>query len=140
MGVPRRDDPLGGLDRRLRTLCFATLGVALASVAKTRASAPAIANATILPLGFMSNVFVPLEDPPQWLTLVGDIFPLKPFAVSFTEAMSPFSEAPAFEWDRLGVMVAWTVFGVMVAWRRFRWEPVPGTKPSRGRRNRRTAA
>ena len=31
------------------TACFATLGLALASVAKTAASAPAIANATILP-------------------------------------------------------------------------------------------
>ncbi len=121
------------------TVCFSTLGVALASIAKSRASAPAIANATILPLGFMSNVFVPLEDPPQWLTVVGDIFPLKPFAVAFTEAMSPFSEAPAFEWDRLGVLVIWTVVGAVVAWRRFRWEPVPGAKAGRGRRNRRNA-
>ena len=101
--------------------------------------APAIANATILPLGFMSNVFVPLEDPPQWLTVIGDVFPLKPFAVAFTEAMSPFTTAPAFAWDRIGVMLAWTVIGVIVAVRRFRWEPVPGAKRSRGRRNRRAA-
>ncbi|MCH1434308.1 MAG: ABC transporter permease [Acidimicrobiales bacterium] len=121
------------------TACFATLGLALASVAKTAASAPAIANATILPLGFMSNVFVPLEDPPQWLTVIGDVFPLKPFAVAFTEAMSPFATAPAFAWDRIGVMLAWTVIGVIVAVRRFRWEPVPGAKRSRGRRNRRAA-
>ena len=122
------------------TACFATLGVALAAVSKTAAAAPAIANATILPLGFMSNVFVPLEDPPQWLTVVGDIFPLKPFAVAFTEAMSPFSDAPAFEWDRIAVMVGWMVLGIIVAVRRFRWEPVPGGTRNRGRRNRRAAA
>ena len=118
------------------TICFATLGVALASVAKSAASAPAIANATILPMGFISNVFIPLDDPPQWLTLAGDIFPLKPFAVAFTEAMSPFSEAPAFEWDRILVLLAWTLLGLVVAWRKFRWEPVVGA--STGRRSRRS--
>ncbi|MEO0495481.1 MAG: ABC transporter permease [Actinomycetota bacterium] len=122
------------------TACFATLGVALASIAKTASAAPAIANATILPLGFMSNVFVPLDDPPAWLTLVGDIFPLKPFAVAFAEAMSPFTEAPAFEWDRIAVMAGWTVLGAIVAWKRFRWEPVPGASRGRRRRNRRSAA
>ncbi len=120
------------------TICFATLGVALASVAKSAASAPAIANATMLPMGFISNVFIPLDNPPKWLTLAGDIFPLKPFAVSFTEGMSPFSEAPAFEWDRLLVLLAWTLVGMAVSWRRFRWEPVVGA--STGRRSRRAAA
>ena len=123
------------------TACFATLGVALAAVSKTASSAPAIANATILPLAFLSNVFVPLDDPPSWLNLIGDIFPLKPFAVAFTEAMSPFSDAPAFEWDRLVVLVGWTVIGAFVAAKRFRWEPVPGaSRRGRGRRNRRSAA
>lgn len=122
------------------TACFATLGVALAAISKTAASAPAIANATILPLAFLSNVFVPLDDPPTWLNLIGDIFPLKPFAVAFTEAMSPFTEAPAFSWDRVAVMAGWTLVGAVVAWRRFRWEPIPGATRGRGRRNRRGAA
>lgn len=115
------------------TICFATLGVALSGVARTAAAAPAIANATILPMGFISNVFIPLEDPPAWLLWAGDILPLKPFAFAFTEAMSPFSEPPAFEWGRIAALVAWTAVGAAVAWRRFRWEPVPN---SSGRRRR----
>ena len=122
------------------TLCFASLGVGLASVARTASSAPAIANATILPLAFMSDVFIALEDPPAWLTLVGDVFPLKPFAVAFGNAMSPFVDGPAFEWDRLAVMGGWTVVGALVAWRRFRWEPLPSVRSSRSRRNRRADA
>jgi len=118
------------------TICFATLGVALAGVAKTAAGAPAIANATILPMAFISNVFIPLEDPPGWLTWAGDILPLKPFAFAFTEAMSPFSEAPAFEWERVAALVVWTVVGVAVAAKTFRWEPVPNSS-GRGRRNSR---
>lgn len=118
-------------------LCFATLGIALSALASTGNSAVAIANATILPMAFTSNVFIPLQDPPVWLNLIGDLFPLKPFAVAFSEAMSPFSEAPAIAWDRLGALAAWTAIGALVAWRRFRWEPAPGVT---GRRSRRRAA
>lgn len=124
----------------LGVLCFATLGVALSSLASTGNSAVAIANATILPLAFTSNVFIPLQDPPAWLNLLGDLFPLKPFAVAFTEAMSPFSEAPAFQWDRLAALVAWTALGALVAWRRFRWEPAPGATSAGRRGSRRGSA
>lgn len=117
-------------------VCFATLGVALAAVARTAAGAPAIANATILPMGFVSDVFIPLDDPPAWLTWAGDILPLKPFAVAFTEAMSPFSAAPGFSWGRIGVLAAWTAVGLVVASKKFRWEPIPATPSGRGRRRR----
>ena len=116
---------------------FALLGIALAAVAGSASSAPALANATILPLGFVSSIFISFDqDIPRWVELVGDIFPLKPFAVAFQEAMSPFNEAPAFEWGRLAVIAAWGVVGGVVAWRRFRWEPVPA-RASATRRSRR---
>jgi ABC-2 type transport system permease protein len=121
------------------SVCFATLGVALVSVARTATGVPAMANATILPMGFISDVFIPLDDPPSWLAWAGDALPLKPFAVSFTEAISPFTAAPGFQWDRIVVLVAWTAGGVLVAWRRFRWEPVPGPPKGRGRRSRAAA-
>ena len=119
--------------------CFATLGVTVASLAKTAASAQSITSATLLPLGFISNVFVSFgSDSPRWLEIIGDIFPLKHFAVSFAEAMNPFSDAPAFEWDNLAVMVIWSAGGAIVALRRFRWEPVPGAARSPSRRGRRS--
>ena len=116
---------------------FAILGVALASVAKTATAAPALANATILPLAFVSNVFISFEgEAPDWLVLVGDIFPLRHYALSFGEAMSPNSAAPAFAWDRLAVMAAWALVGAVVAWRKFSWEPTVGASSTRGRRSR----
>lgn len=114
---------------------FATWGVALAALTRTAAAAPAVANAVILPLAFVSNVFVSFEgDPPAWLLLVGDVFPLRHFVISFGEAMSPFSEVPALLPERLGVLVAWTVVGALVAWRKFRWEPAIGAPSARSRR------
>lgn len=121
------------------TVCFSSLGLALAAVAKTASVAPAVANATILPMAFVSDVFIRLDDPPGWLSVVGDVLPLKPFAVAFSQAMSPFTPAPALEWDRFAVLGAWTVAGAVLAWRRFRWEPLPDAR-SRSRRGRRAGS
>ncbi len=112
---------------------FAALGLAVAALTPTGSAASAVANAILLPLAFISNVFIPLQDPPTWLATLGDIFPLKPFVTAFSEPFSPFSTGAAIEWRDLLVVAAWGVVGVVVALRYFRWEPRPG---ARGRRSR----
>lgn len=114
--------------------CFAALGLALAAAAPTGDSAPAMANATILPIAFMSNVFIAIDDPPQWLRAVGDFFPLKHFVRAFQDAFHPLTTAPAFRWEDLAVMAAWGLVGTLLALRFFSWEPRAG---SGGRRRRR---
>jgi ABC-2 type transport system permease protein len=116
---------------------FATLGVALASVARSASAASALANATILPMAFISNIFVNLgPEPPKWLRVTADIFPLKHFGTSFSAAMEPWTQAPAILWDRLAVMTIWLVIGAVVAIRRFRWDPLPGATGRTTRRGR----
>ncbi len=115
---------------------FAMLGLAVAALVPNADSAPAVANATILPLAFVSDVFIPLEDPPRWLDVVGDIFPLKPFVNAFQDTLNPFVDAPAFSWGRLAYVAAWGVAGVLIALRTFSWEP-SAHAPSRARRGRR---
>lgn len=118
---------------------FAALGMALASLVRSASSASAAANATILPLAFVSNVFVITgDDAPQWIETVGNVFPLRPFVVAFQECFLPFVEPPAFSWGRLAVVAAWGLAGLVVALRRFTWEP-SGSAP-RGRRSRRRPA
>ncbi len=122
---------------------FAALGLACAALIPNSRSAPAVANATILPLAFISNVFIPLEDPPRWLELAGDFFPLKPFVVAFQDTFNPLVDAPAFAWGKLGWVALWGLAGAVVAVTKFRWEPgvepdEPGGGPAvrrpRGRR------
>ena len=121
------------------TASFAALGLALASLARSVSMAVPMANATLLPIAFVSNIFVPFDrDTPGWLELVGDIFPLKHFGLAFGEAMSPFSDAPAFQWPRLGMLLLWLVVGAAVAAWRFSWEP-PVIAGRRSRRRARTA-
>ena len=113
---------------------FAALGLALAAFAPTGDSAPAVANATILPLAFISDVFIPIEDPPAWLETVGDIFPLKHFVRAFQDAFSPFTTDLGFRWGHLAVMAAWGVGGLVLALRFFTWEPRTGDRGGRRRR------
>jgi ABC-2 type transport system permease protein len=118
---------------------FAALGLALASVVKSASSASAAANATLLPLAFVSNIFIPLDDDsPEWLKRVGDFFPLKPFAEAFQNCFMPFVDPPAFSWDKLAFVALWGVAGAVVAVRNFSWEP-SGSAP-RGRRSKSKAS
>lgn len=118
---------------------FAALGLAVSGLAADGRSASALANFTLLPMAFLSGVFVPLEDPPTWLTVIGDVLPLKPFVVAFDAAFNPNVDPPGLQWDRLAVMAAWFVVGVLGAVRLFRWEPAVSTRRG-NRRSRRGAA
>ncbi len=116
---------------------FAALGMALASIIKSASSASAPANATILPLAFISDVFV-ATDGDSALTRFANLFPLKPFVNAFQDCFNPFVDAPAFDWASLAFVAVWGLIGLAVAMKKFTWEP-SGAGP-RGRRAARTAA
>ena len=117
---------------------FAALGMALASLISSANSAAAAANATILPLAFISDVFVVTDDAPKFLTAIGNFFPLKPFVNAFQDCFSPLVEGPAFNWASLTYVAAWGALGLFVAMRKFTWEP-SGAGP-RGRRASRASS
>ncbi len=120
--------------------CFSlcALGMAIAAVIPNAESASAVANATILPLAFASDIFLVSNDPPRWLEIIGNIFPLKPFVNAFQDCFNPFVDAPAFSWDRLAFVAAWGVAGGAIAMWKFRWEP--SRSAGGGRRRRRRSA
>jgi ABC-2 type transport system permease protein len=118
---------------------FAALGLAVAGLVPNADSAPAVANATILPLAFISDVFIPLEDPPRWLEVVGNIFPLKPFVNAFQNTLNPLVDAPGFSWSKLAVVAAWGVGGALLATRTFTWEPSTGATRKQRRTRKRAA-
>lgn len=114
---------------------FAALGLAVASLAPTSSSASSIANATLLPLAFVSDVFVQMSDPPAWAEAVGNFFPLRPFAQAMQDGLNPSVAAPAFDLTRVLYIAAWGVVGLVLATKFFRWEPHPaGNTRRRSRR------
>lgn len=126
--------------------CFAALGLFLAGVSPNGDTAPALANATLLPLAFISGVFFASGDESGFIVTISRIFPLRHFAVTFQDAFNPIEVASRdgwldhFHWPELGVMLLWMIGGVVLAIRFFRWEPTSGDRPGRGRRRTKTAA
>ena len=102
---------------------FSALGLALVSFTPNAEAAPAIANATILPILFISDVFVRLDDPPRWLDILGNIFPVKHLSEACQAAFNPFQTGSGFEWLDLAVVAAWGLAGAVLAVRFFSWYP-----------------
>jgi len=102
---------------------FCALGLAVSALMPNADAAPAIVNATILPLLFISNVFIRITDPPAWLDLVAGAFPVRPFADAMLAVYSPHVAASGLEWQDLAVVAAWGVAGVLFSLRFFSWEP-----------------
>ena len=102
---------------------FCALGLAITALIPNADAAPSITNGTILPLLFISDVFIPLSDPPEWLDFVGDLFPVKPFAEALQTAFNPYTTGSGFEWDHLAIVAAWGIAGLLFALKFFSWEP-----------------
>ena len=113
--------------------CFASLGMLVAAISPNGDAAPAITNATLLPIAFISGIFFPLSDPPAWMEITGNLFPLKPFADAFRDAFDPTLSGAQFHWPELGFMMLWAVAAALVAIRFFRWEPRTGSSERRRR-------
>jgi ABC-2 type transport system permease protein len=79
--------------------CFAALGMLLAALAACSNAAALVENATLFPLAFSSGLFIPPSDnTPAWLTVAGDIFPLKHFAEAFSGVFNPALSGGGFQW------------------------------------------
>jgi len=101
---------------------FSALGVAVTAVIPNADASPAVVNATILPLLFISNVFIPLQNPSGWIDVLGKIFPVRHFADALIGSFFQLSGAGLHTNDLL-VLGAWGVAGLVLGVRFFQWEP-----------------
>ncbi len=121
--VPTTTLPALVLAALVATACGCALGFALCSIIPSEGAAPAIANAVLLPLYFVSGVFIPTEDVPTAMQRVGDLFPVKHIFEAVLTAFDPSTTGAGFAWGDLAVVAAWGVAGAVVATRRFQWAP-----------------
>lgn len=104
---------------------FAALGLAMTALVPNADAAPAIVNFSIFPFFFVSNVFIPISNPPQWLNVLTHIFPIGPFNEAIKTAVVPPAGSTGFNGGDLLVLAAWGIGGAVVAFRYFSWEPHP---------------
>jgi ABC-2 type transport system permease protein len=98
---------------------FCALGIALQTFIPNADAAPAIVNATLLPLTFISGVWFPV--PHGALATIGGVFPVR----HFVQALETATNGPGagFAGADLAILGLWLAVGLAVAVRRFRWEP-----------------
>ena len=104
---------------------FCCLGIALTAAVPSQDAAAPIVNALLLPLYFLSGVFIPDDELPSGVTDFANHFPIRPFFQAFFDAYVP-SGGSSVAWDHLAVVAIWGVAGLLLAIRFFRWTPRGG--------------
>lgn len=113
---------------------LAALGLAVSTYVRRAETAPAIANLTLFPLSFLSGVFFPTENAPQWVRTLADIFPLSHLVSAFAACFSPYTTGSGFSAGDLAVVAVWGLVALQIAAWRFRWESEPESREGRVRR------
>lgn len=102
---------------------FCCLGFALTAAIPSEDAAPAISNATVLPLYFISGIFIPDSEIPEGVLNFADLFPIRHFFEAFFTAWDPNTTGSGLELGDLAVVAGWGLAGLLVALFAFRWEP-----------------
>ncbi|HEY7476798.1 MAG TPA: ABC transporter permease [Actinomycetota bacterium] len=100
--------------------CFSAIGLAVSGLVPNADAGPPIVNAVMLPLLFLSGVFIPIgNDAPSWVRTIGEIFPVRHF---FDATRDSWLGTADFQWSDVVVMAVWMVAAIVVASRTFKWE------------------
>jgi ABC-2 type transport system permease protein len=121
--IPGRTAPAFVLDVVVGALVFCCLGFAVSTFIKDADSAQPVIQAIILPLCFISGVFIPIAVLPTWLSDIGKAFPVHPLVAALLSAYNPHTTGSGLSFGDLAVLLVWGVAGFVVAARRFRWVP-----------------
>jgi ABC-2 type transport system permease protein len=123
VSLPEETIPAVLVTLAVGAFAFCCLGFALTAAIPSEDAAPAISNATVLPLYFISGIFIPDSEIPEGVLQVADFFPIRHFFEAFFTAWDPNTIGAGFEWGDLAIVAAWGVAGLLVALFAFRWEP-----------------
>jgi ABC-2 type transport system permease protein len=104
---------------------FVCIAFAVSTRIHAADSAAPTTNLTVLPLYFISSVFVPESQIPKFLRDIAEIFPIYHLAKALRE---PFvqTHGAAISGGDLLVLAIWGAVALAVAARRFRWSPSAG--------------
>jgi ABC-2 type transport system permease protein len=109
------------------SITFCVLGYALSTLIKNQDAAQPMTQAIMLPLYFISGVFIPNLQLPSWLRHVAEVFPVQHLADGLHKAYSPTVHGVGIVWSDIGVLALWAAIGLGVALFRFSWLPRAAT-------------
>ncbi|HZS25493.1 MAG TPA: ABC transporter permease [Gaiellaceae bacterium] len=106
---------------------FCVLAYAFSTLIGSADAAQPMVQAIMLPLYFISGVFVPNINLPSWLHHVAEFFPVQHLADGLHRAYDPTVHGTGIVWSDLAVLGIWAAAGLVVALRRFSWIPAART-------------
>ncbi|HUK98138.1 MAG TPA: ABC transporter permease [Gaiellaceae bacterium] len=99
---------------------FCSLGLAITAVIPNADAAAPIVNFAIMPVLFLSGIFVAFgNSTPAWVLWVARIFPVRHFALGMQAGLV----GTPFHWTDVAVVAVWGIAGLLLATRFFSWEP-----------------
>ena len=105
------------------SITFCVLAYAISTVIQNEDAAQPTVMAIMLPLYFISGIFIPNINLPSWLQHVASVFPVQHLADGFRHAYVPGAHGVGIVWSDIGVLAIWAVIGAAAAVRRFSWLP-----------------
>jgi ABC-2 type transport system permease protein len=102
---------------------FCCLAFALASFIRNEDSAQPIVQATMLPLYFISGVFIPKNQISSTLRDIASVFPVSHLNNGLFKSFDPSTTGAGFSGHDLLILVAWGIGGLVIALWRFSWSP-----------------
>jgi ABC-2 type transport system permease protein len=104
-------------------ITFCCLGYALSTAIHSADAAQPMVQAIMLPLYFISGVFIPNVNLPAWLRHVAEVFPVQHLADGLHHAFDPTTHGAGIVWSDIGVLAIWAAIGLGFALTRFSWLP-----------------
>lgn len=126
VAIPWSQLPAIVLTLLIGAAAFCCLGIALTAAIPSQDAAAPIVNALLLPLYFLSGVFIPDDQLPSGVIHFAGLFPIRHFFEAFFDVYDPGNTGASIQWDNLAVVAIWGVAGLLIAIRRFRWTPRGG--------------
>jgi ABC-2 type transport system permease protein len=121
--IPTRTLPAFLVTLVIGAACFCSMGLALTTVIGNADAANAVANAFMMPLLFISDIYIPSSNTPKWLADTANIFPVKHFSEALHTSFSPFETGAGFQYGHLLAIASWGIVAAFIAARFFSWEP-----------------
>lgn len=106
----------------LSICCFAACGLAVVALVDSPQAVIAVTLSLLLPLSFVSDIFIAVEKLPTLLNVISWASPLR-HAVAAAVAASSGAALDGTFLGHLGFVTLWMVGAVLVALRFFHWEP-----------------
>ena len=121
--LPTHTIPGVALATAVGAATFCCIAFAVASFVRNADAAQPVVQLTLLPLSFISGIFVPLTNVPTWLANLASFFPARPLADALRLCFDPTTKGAGISGGDLLVLGAWAAGSLLVALLRFSWTP-----------------